>query len=110
MYIILFWCISESWRKAKLFTIFKRVDKFDTNNYRGISVMNALSKLDDMVLGDRLNQWFEPYREQAGAQSKRGCLEHIVTLRLPTETARRKKFKLFVMFVDFSKAYDVVPR
>ena len=81
-----------------------------TTSVHGISVMNALSKLYDMVLCDRLNQWLEPCREQAGAQSKRGCLEHIVTLRLPTETARRKKFKLFVMFVDFSKAYDLVPR
>ena len=50
------------------------------------------------------------FREQAGAQEKRGCLEHIVSLRLLCDTAKRKKFKLFVTFIDFSRAYDRVPR
>lgn len=39
-----------------------------------------------------------------------GCLEHIVTLRLLIESAMCKKRKLYIMFVDFSKAYDRVPR
>ena len=63
-----------------------------------------------MVLAARLSQWFIPYREQAGSQSGRGCVEHIVTLRILMDIARRKKLKLFVTFVDFSKAYDCVPR
>ena len=57
-----------------------------------------------------ISRWFAPYREQAGAQKKRSCLEHIVTLRLLTDTARRRKHTLFVTFVDFSKAYDLVSR
>ena len=63
-----------------------------------------------MVLCARLNRWFSPYREQAGCQAGRGCLEFIVTLRLLCDVARRKKFKLFITFVDFSQAYDRVPR
>ena len=100
----------EAWNKARLFTIFKRGDKNNTNNYRGISVINCISKLYDMILCERLNHWFKPYREQAGAQRKRSCLEHIVTLRIITDYAKRKKLKLFVTFVDFTKAYDLVPR
>ena len=72
--------------------------------------MNSMVKLYDMVLCSRLKMWFKPFREQAGAQEKRGCLEHIVSLRLACDMARRKKFKLFVTFIDFSKAYDRVPR
>ena len=63
-----------------------------------------------MVLCARLKRWFLPYREQAGAQRGRGCMEHIVTLRLLTDFAKRKKNTLFVTFVDFSQAYDLVPR
>ena len=40
----------------------------------------------------------------------RGFLEHIVTLRLLTDSARRKNKKLFVTFINFSKACDVMPR
>lgn len=100
----------SSWVTAKLFTVFKRGSRALVSNYRGISVINSFAKLYDMVLCARLNRWFSPYREQAGCQAGRGCLEHIVTLRLLCDVARRKKFKLFITFVDFSQAYDRVPR
>lgn len=48
---------------------------------------------------------------RAGWQPRgRGCTEHLVTLRLLMDLARRKKLKLFVTFIDFSRAYDCVPR
>ena len=99
-----------SWTRAKLFMLFKRGNRKDPNNYRGISVINSVAKLFDMVLCSRLELWFKPFREQAGAQRGRGCLEHIVTLRLLADYAKKKKTKLFLVFVDFSKAYDLVPR
>ncbi len=100
----------QSWTRAKIFTIFKKGDRMNPDNYRGISVTNTIAKVYDMVLCRRMGLWYTPCREQAGAQPKRGCTEHIVTLRLITDSARRKKYKLFVAFVDFSKAYDVLRR
>ena len=100
----------SSWIKTKVFTIFKKGDKSNPHNYRGISILNSMAKLFDMVLCERLSHWFRPLREQAGAQRGRGCLEQIVTLRLLIDTAKRKRQKLFVMFIDFSKAYDLMPR
>ncbi len=100
----------ESWTQATMCTLFKKGNRMDANNYRGITIINSLAKLYDRVLCDRLNLWFSPPREQAGAQRKRGCVEHIVTLRLLIDMAKRKRKKLFVTFVDFSKAYDLVPR
>ena len=100
----------KAWTVAKLFTVFKKGNRCLADNYRGISVISAIAKLYDMILCSRLKKWFIPYREQAGAQEKRGCLEHIVTLRLLIDFAKRKKQTLFVTFVDFSKAYDMVPR
>lgn len=87
----------------------KKGDQTNVKNYRGISITNCMAKLYDMVLCSRLKQWFRPFREQAGAQEKRGCIEHIVSLRLLCDMARRRKMKLFVTFVDFSQAYDTVP-
>ncbi len=46
---------------------------------------------------------------QAGAQEKRECVENTVALRL-YDMARRRKLTLFVTFIDFSQAYDRVPR
>ena len=58
-----------------------------------------------MILCSRLEQWFKPFREQAGAKKGRGCIEQIVTLRILCDYAKKKKSKLFITFVDFSKAY-----
>ena len=63
-----------------------------------------------MVFCHRLQQWFSPFREQAGSQSGRGCTEHIVSLRLLIDVAKKKRWTLFITFVDFSQAYDKVPR
>ena len=87
--------------------LFKRGNRQDPNNYRGISIINSIAKIFDMVICNRLEQWFKPFREQAGAQKGRSCIEHIVTLRLLTDYATKKKCKLFITFVDFSKAYDL---
>lgn len=72
--------------------------------------MDCVGKLYDSILCNRLTLWFKPHREQAGAQQGRGCAEHIITLRLMMDYARCKRKKLFLLFVDFSKAYDRVPR
>ena len=82
----------------------------DCGNYRGISIIDALAKCYDYLLNNRLTSWYTPCREQAGAQSKRGCTEHYVTLRLVIDRCVRKKEVLFIAFIDFSKAYDRVPR
>ena len=98
------------WSYAKLSMLFKKGDRSNCDNFRGISVIEAMSKIYDYVLYNRLTKWFIPDREQAGAQSKRSCIEHIMTLRLLFSYSSAKKLKLFVVFVDFSKAYDRVPR
>lgn len=100
----------QSWSKARMCTIFKKGDRANVNNYRGIHIINSITKIYDMVLCERLKQWFKPFREQAGAQEGRGCIEHIVTLRLLCDIAWRRKMKLYVSFIDFSQAYDRVPR
>ena len=93
-----------------MLNIYKKGDRKKACNYRGINVINSLAKLFDLILSTRLSSWFVPFREQAGSQKDRGCTEHIVTLRLVMDMAKRKKLKLFVTFVDFKMAYDRVPR
>lgn len=60
-----------------------------------------------MVLCNRLMQWLSPYREQAGNQPKRHITysDYEYCSTLPEE-------EIFIIFdiVDFSQAYDRVPR
>ena len=99
-----------SWTKAKFFSIFKSGNPLEPGNYRGINIMAALPKLYDHVINNRLKQWFKSDEEQAGAKKGRGCEEQILVLRLLIDIARKTKAPLYIIFVDFAKAYDKINR
>ena len=100
----------RDWCFSKMSMIHKKGSKLQASNYRGINIINSISKVYDQVLYNRLNEWFSPYPEQAGCQKGRSCIEHVLTLRLLCDFAKRKKRKLYVSFIDFSTAYDCVSR
>ena len=102
--------IPLAWGVSRLIVIFKKGSRLVCDNYRGIAISDTFGKIFDTLLCLRLQLWFKPCREQAGAQRGRGCAEHLLTLRLLIDYAISKKCSLFLVFVDFSKAYDKVPR
>ena len=55
-------------------------------------------------------EWYKPEYEQAGAQKGRDCTEQILTLRLLCDYVKKEKKQLFLLFIDFEKAYDRIPR
>ena len=97
-------------RKPSCLLFFKGGDSKDPSNYHCISIMAALPKLYDHILSNRLQCWFCSDEEQAGAKKGRGCEEQILTLRLLIDIARKKKAPLYILFVDFAKAYDRINR
>jgi hypothetical protein len=99
-----------SWTQAKVFSIFKKGNRLSPENYRGISILNALAKLYDLVLAKRFILWYTPREEQAGAQKGKGCEQQILVLRLLIDIARKCARTLYLTFVDYQKAYDKVPR
>ena len=98
------------WCYNKLIVLFKKGARLICGNYRGISIGETMGKLYAKILGNRLKRWMKVDNCQAGAQEKRGCLEHMLGLRLIIDYAKKEKVKLFILFIDFSKAYDKVPR
>ena len=98
------------WSQLRVFTIFKKGMITDPKNYRGISILSAIPKIYDMILGNRFGLWYTPRVEQAGAQPKRGCEEQILTIRLLMDIARKTKKVLYLAFIDYRQAYDRVNR
>ena len=100
----------EQWSYAKMFTVFKKGNKEDPNNYRGISVQGALAKVYDGVLNNRFVQWYQPDDEQAGGRTGRGCTEQLLILRLLIDYAKQTKQTLYIAYIDYVKAYDKLNR
>ena len=95
---------------SKLVILFKSGLRAMCGNYRGIAINDTLSKIYDSILNKRLQEWLSIDKAQAGAQKGRSCIEHILTLRMIIDYCKCKKKKMFIVFVDFKKAYDSVPR
>lgn len=112
LFNFIFMCASypERWCFNRLVVLFKSGARTVCGNYRGISIMDSAAKIYDLLLNARLSQWLNIDKAQAGAQKGRGCIEQIITLRLLVDYAKHQKKKLFLLFVDFQKAYDKVPR
>jgi hypothetical protein len=92
------------WTVTKVFNIYKKGDRMLPANYRGISILVALAKLYDMILGQRFTLWYCPSYEQAGDQKGLGCLEQIMCLRLLIDIAQRKTQMLDHNFYRLSQS------
>ena len=105
--------IPEVWTKAVVVSIFKKGDPTECGNFRGISLMDSTLKVLLTVLTTRLQAGLEAngmvVREQAGFRPREECMTQVMALY---EVLRRRflnKQDTFVLFLDFQKAYDVVP-
>ena len=103
----------KQWENCTIVPIFKKGDDHDTNNYRGIALINTLQKLLAKIMARRLQtvctQFSFLKREQAGFMSSGECLGQVTTL---LECCQRRKFKnenTILCFLDLKKAYDMVP-
>ena len=102
----------NSWSAADMVCLHKKGDVSDLNNYRGIALINTISKIYLKIVNDRLTQFVEeksilsPY--QAGFRAGEECMNQIATL---LEVVKRREFrglKTLMCFIDFEKAYDNV--
>lgn len=90
------------------------VDPADPDSYRGIAVAGSLCKLLMLVLTRRLTHWailndiISP--PQAGFLPHLSCEHHVFTLLQTIKERLRRRLPTYVLFVDFTKAYDLVHR
>ena len=105
----------EQWAIAILTPILKSGPKMDPSNYRGISILSCLSKLYTAILNKRLmNYAIEQGILQPEAlgfvAGNRTSDAHLVIHSLIQRYCHQENKKIFSCFVDFSKAFDTIPR
>ena len=95
-------------------SLFKKGDREDPGNYRGITLLNLVGKLFNKVLNYRLLQWLEEHNKlsesQAGFRFGRSCVDNIFILIEVIQGRLQESKKTFSFFLDIKKAYDTVWR
>ena len=103
------WCVSL------LVPIHKKGPKNDPNNYRGIALMSCLAKFFYSILNARLLDFCK--RNNVLSPTQLGILPgnrtsdaHIIIHNLINKYCHKKGKWIYGCFVDFSKAFDNLPR
>ena len=103
------------WALSLLVPIYKKGDTDDPSNYRGISLISCITKLFLNILYKRLLKYCIDNKVLAVNQlgflpGNRTSDAHIILYNLIDKYCHKGKANLYVCFVDFSKAFDCLPR
>ncbi len=93
--------------------LFKGGDASKFDNYRGITIRPILAKLFVMILDKRFSKWAEQHGLRAKGQVRfhkdYRTTDQLFILQIPIERSKVKKKPLYCYFVDFKKAFDIMP-
>ena len=103
------------WSLSAIIPIFKNGNYDDPNNYRGISLLSSLGKLFYGVLSNRLLRYCGGKSILSPSQlgflpGNRTTDAHLILYNLICKYCHRNNMKIYGCFVDFSKAFDSLPR
>ena len=104
--------VPSDWCNAVIVPIPKKGDILECDNWRGISMLEVVGKILARVIQDRLQEVVEEevLESQCGFRKGRGCVYMIIVVRQLAEKVVEHCTKRFILFIDFQKAYDSVPR
>ena len=103
--------IPQGFKDVSIVPIFKKKgDHRDCGNYRGISLLAIAGKIMAKIVQDRLSKLAEGIltESQCGFRRERSTIDMIFALRQIQEKAVEQYRELYVVFIDFRKAFDTV--
>ena len=102
----------KDWQTGVIIPIFKKGDRKECTNYRGISLLSLPGKVYAKCLERKCRDIVESRLEegQCGFHPGRSTTDQIFTLRQIFEISWEYAKDVFGCFVDLEKAYDRVPR
>ena len=107
-------CYPENWAIGITTLLLKEGDDEDPNNYRAITIVNALAKILAIMINERLQAYLTENKtiklEQIGFEKKCRPADHLFVLKTLISHYNNKGKKLYTCFVDFQKAFDSVWR
>ena len=106
--------IPNSFRSSIIIPLYKKGDINSVSNYRGLTLLDTSYKIFTGILLKRIESWLiynnvlNEY--QAGFRKGYSTIDNIFNLTSIVKLRSTEKKKTFAFFVDFSCAFDLIPR
>jgi hypothetical protein len=106
--------VPEDWKRANVAPIFKKGHKADPGNYRPVSLTSVCCKLLESVIRDKMMQYLLNNNliseNQHGFMNNKSCCTNLLEFLERATKAVDDGEPFDVVFLDFAKAFDKVPR
>ena len=105
--------VPQEFKDILILPIFKnKGDHHDCGNYRGISLLVIAGKIMAKIVQKSLSKLAEKVltESQCGFRQERSTIDMIFSLRQIQEKAIEQEQELYIVFIDFRKAFDTVDR
>ena len=104
--------LPDDWKLGHLVKLPKKGDLSDRKNWRGITLLSIASKVFTIILLLRMKDKLDVKLrdEQAGFRPQKSCTDQTATLRMIVEQCVEWNCPLYLIFVDFEKAFDSLDR
>ncbi|PSN37775.1 hypothetical protein C0J52_15856 [Blattella germanica] len=102
----------NEWRESVIIAIYKKRDKTDCNNYRGISLLSTSYKISTNILVSRLTPYIDEIigDHQCAFKRNRSTIDSIFSVRQILEKKWEYNCTVHQLYVDFKMAYDSIKR
>lgn len=104
----------EAWRKGIIVPIFKKGERNNPRNYRGITLMSSIAKIFSLCLRNRLNKWCEQNelfnQSQFGFRDKKSTTDCVYILHSIIQKIFASNKKLYCTFIDYERCFDTICR
>ena len=95
------------WSLGYIKPFFKKGDRMNPNNYRGITVLPVMGKIFTSIFHERLMFWCENYEilpdAQFGFRKYRSTTDALFVMSTISEWFKKQRAPLFTAFIDFAK-------
>ena len=102
--------IPAQWKTNNIILLHKKGPREDVNNYRPITLMSNIYKTFSSVITKRITSVLDESQpcEQAGFRTGFSTIDHLQTLNQLIEKTQEFNRNLYLVFIDFAKAFDSV--
>ncbi|KAI8490935.1 hypothetical protein Bbelb_313540 [Branchiostoma belcheri] len=104
--------LPDDLKNAVITVLYKKGDRSDCGNYRGIALLSSAGKILARMLLNRLLPLSEEIlpETQSGFRPSRGTIDMIFSARQIQEKCTEQRQPLFMAFIDLTKAFDSLNR